>query len=66
MGRVAGGYLESPSEVPIEFDRHLSCPVHPLSHRGIDEPDAGAVGTRSSVEVGGGLWSLLVRDRCNR
>jgi len=55
MDRMVGGYLESPSEVPIEFDHRLSCLVHPLSHHGIDGSDADAVGTRSSAEVREGL-----------
>ena len=59
MDRMAGGYLESPSEVLIEFDRHLSCLVHPLSHRGIDGSDVDAVGTRNLAEVREGLWNLL-------
>ena len=63
MGRVVEDYLASPSEVPIEFDRYLSCLVHPLSHRGIDGSDADAVvGTRSLAEVREGLWNLLVHD----
>jgi len=65
MDRMAGGYLESPSEVPIEFDRRLSCLVPPLSHHGIDGPDADAVGTRSSAEVREVLWNLLAHDHYN-
>jgi hypothetical protein len=57
---MAVDYLELPSEAPIEFDRYLSCLVHPLSRRGIDEPDEGAVGTRSLAEVREGLPSPLV------
>ena len=63
---MAGGYLESPAEVPIGFDHHLSCPVRPSSHHGIDGSDADAAGTRSSAEARGGPWSLLARDRHNR
>lgn len=65
MGQVAEGYLESPSEVPIESDHHLSCLVHPSSRHGVDGFDGDAVGTRNSAEVRGGPWCLLVRDRRN-
>ena len=65
MDRMAGGCLESPSEVPIEFDRHLSCLVHPLSHHEIDGLDADAVGTRNSGEAMEGPWNLLGHDHYN-
>jgi len=66
MDRVAADYLGSPSEVPAGFDHHLSCLVHPSNYREIDEIDADAVGTRSSVEAVGGFQSPLVHDRRNR
>jgi len=60
MGQVVEDFPELPSEVPIEFDRYLSCLVHPLSHRGFDGFDADAVGTRSSAGAREELWNLLV------
>jgi len=63
---VAADCLGSPSRVPIEFDHHLSYLVHPSSHHWIDESDADAVDTRSSVEAAGGFQSLLVHDHRNR
>jgi hypothetical protein len=64
--RVAADYPGSLSEVPTEFDRHLSCLTHPLSHHGIGGSDGGAVGTRSLAGGGEVFRSLLVHGHRNR